>query len=45
MLVRAPIDPRRFNGTVLVEWLNVSVGRDVDVETSSRTASRSPRGA
>jgi hypothetical protein len=32
MLVRAPIDPRRFNGTVIVEWLNVSAGRDIDVD-------------
>jgi Alpha/beta hydrolase domain len=32
MLVRAPIDPRRFNGTVVVEWLNVSAGRDIDVD-------------
>jgi hypothetical protein len=31
-LVRAPIDPRRFNGTVIVEWLNVSAGRDIDVD-------------
>ncbi len=32
MIVRAPIDPRRFNGTVIVEWLNVSAGRDIDVD-------------
>jgi Alpha/beta hydrolase domain len=32
MLVRAPIDPRKFNGTVIVEWLNVSAGRDIDVD-------------
>jgi hypothetical protein len=32
LLVRAPIDPRRFNGTVIVEWLNVSAGRDIDVD-------------
>jgi hypothetical protein len=32
MLVRAPIDPRRFNGTVVVEWLNVSGQRDIDVD-------------
>ncbi|HMD46832.1 MAG TPA: alpha/beta hydrolase domain-containing protein [Acidimicrobiales bacterium] len=25
IIVRAPADPKRFNGTVLVEWLNVSV--------------------
>lgn len=26
ILVRRPSDPRRFNGTVLVEWMNVSGG-------------------
>jgi hypothetical protein len=30
LLVRAPTDPRRFNGTVVVEWLNESAGRDAD---------------
>jgi hypothetical protein len=29
--VRRPVDPSRFNGTVLVEWLNVSSGFDIDV--------------
>jgi hypothetical protein len=28
LLVYRPTDPRRFNGTVVVEWLNVSVGAD-----------------
>lgn len=28
MVVNRPSDPRRFNGTVLVEWLNVSGGVD-----------------
>lgn len=28
LLVRYPTDPAKFNGTVLVEWLNVSAGRD-----------------
>jgi Alpha/beta hydrolase domain len=32
LVVRAPIDPRRFNGTVIVEWLNVSGQRDIDVD-------------
>ncbi|WP_371778140.1 alpha/beta hydrolase domain-containing protein [Streptosporangium subroseum] len=32
MVVRAPIDPKRFNGTVVVEWLNVTAGRDIDVD-------------
>ena len=31
VLVRMPSDPRRFNGTVVVEWLNVTNGFDVDV--------------
>lgn len=29
LFVRRPRDPRRFNGTLLVEWLNVSLGFDV----------------
>jgi hypothetical protein len=32
LLVRRPADLRRFDGTVLVEWLNVSSGQDTDVE-------------
>jgi hypothetical protein len=28
LLVRAPADHKKFNGTVIVEWLNVSVGFD-----------------
>lgn len=32
ILVRRPLDPARFNGTVLVEWLNVSGGLDSDPE-------------
>jgi hypothetical protein len=28
ILVRRPVDPTRFNGTVVVEWLNVSAGLD-----------------
>lgn len=31
LLVRAPRDPADFNGTVLVEWLNVSGNSDADV--------------
>jgi hypothetical protein len=31
MLVRRPADPERFNGTAVVEWLNVTLG--VDIET------------
>jgi hypothetical protein len=30
ILVRRPADPARFNGTVVVEWLNVSFNVDVD---------------
>lgn len=30
VLVRRPTDPARFNGIVLVEWLNTSLGFDVD---------------
>ncbi|WP_093557789.1 alpha/beta hydrolase domain-containing protein [Pseudoduganella namucuonensis] len=30
VLVRRPADPARFNGTVVVEWLNVTTGQDID---------------
>jgi hypothetical protein len=30
VLVRRPADPARFNGTVVVEWLNVSFNVDID---------------
>jgi hypothetical protein len=30
MIVRRPQDPARFSGTVVVEWLNVTTGRDGD---------------
>jgi hypothetical protein len=30
LLVRRPTDPAKFNGTVVVEWLNVSGGADGD---------------
>ena len=30
LLVRRPEDPARFSGTVVVEWLNVSAGQDLD---------------
>ena len=32
MIVRRPADPAAFNGTVVVEWLNVTAGYDVDIE-------------
>jgi len=31
MIIRRPADASRFTGRVLVEWMNVSAGRDVDV--------------
>ncbi|MEZ7125234.1 alpha/beta hydrolase domain-containing protein [Nonomuraea sp. AD125B] len=34
LLVERPTDPARFNGTVVVEWLNVSFGVDIGVEWS-----------
>jgi hypothetical protein len=30
MLVRRPVDPSRFNGIAVVEWLNVSLGADLE---------------
>jgi hypothetical protein len=33
IVVRTPTDPSRFNGTVLVEWLNVSGGGDAGVDS------------
>ena len=30
LIVRTPVDPKKFNGTVIVEWLNVTSGRDSD---------------
>lgn len=30
MIVRRPIAPERFNGTVIVEWQNVTAGYDLD---------------
>lgn len=30
LLVRRPLDPARFNGIVLVEWLNTALGFDLD---------------
>ena len=32
MVVRTPTDPRKFNGTVVVEWLNETPGRDADFD-------------
>ena len=30
LLVRTPVDPKKFNGTVIVEWFNTTSGRDAD---------------
>ena len=30
IMIRKPSDPKRFNGTVVVEWYNVSAGQDID---------------
>jgi hypothetical protein len=35
VVVRAPSDPAKFSGTVVVEWLNVSGGADADPEWTS----------
>lgn len=35
MIVRRPQDARRFNGTVVVEWMNASSGSDLDVDYMS----------
>jgi hypothetical protein len=32
MIVRRPTDPERFNGSVVVEWLNVTAGADISVD-------------
>jgi hypothetical protein len=32
IIVRRPTDSKRFNGTVLQEWFNVSLAHDVDVD-------------
>ena len=32
MLVRRPADSARFNGTLTVEWYNVTTGQDIDFD-------------
>jgi hypothetical protein len=32
LIVRRPSDAQKFNGSVVVEWLNVTAGYDVDIE-------------
>lgn len=34
MIVRRPTDPAKFNGTVVVEWLNVTAGYDLEANWS-----------
>lgn len=35
IVVRRPRDPQKFNGTVLVEWLNVTAGSDTPADFST----------
>ncbi len=39
VIVRRPEDPAEFSGVVVVEWLNVSAGRDSDPTSASSTPS------
>jgi Alpha/beta hydrolase domain len=32
LLVRRPVDPKKFNGTVVLEWNNVTSGHDLDID-------------
>ena len=32
LVVRRPKSPDRFNGTVVIEWNNVTAGRDLDID-------------
>lgn len=32
LTVRRPADPKKFNGTVIVEWNNVTAGHDLDID-------------
>ncbi|HWE50050.1 MAG TPA: alpha/beta hydrolase domain-containing protein [Bryobacteraceae bacterium] len=32
LVVRKPADPKKFNGTVIVEWNNVTAGHDQDID-------------
>lgn len=32
LVVRRPADPKKFNGTVIVEWNNVTSGHDLDID-------------
>jgi hypothetical protein len=38
LIVRRPANPAAFNGTVVVEWLNVSSGADLDVTFGAANA-------
>ena len=45
IIVRVPKDPKRFDGTVVVEWLNVSAGSDSDPDFSYMAAELEREGA
>jgi hypothetical protein len=45
IIVRVPKDPKRFDGTVIVEWLNVSAGSDTDPDFSYMGAELEREGA
>src|SRR5262249_26203876 len=45
ILVRTPTDSGRFNGTVYVEWLDDTSGRDSDTEVALAGAGMMRRGA
>lgn len=40
MVVRRPANPKRFNGTALVEWQNVSAGYDLDALWNAEALTR-----
>ena len=43
LVVMRPVDPARFSGTVVVEWLNVSGGADAGARLDARTQRTDPR--
>ena len=40
VIVRRPVDPRRYNGTALVEWQNVTAGYDLDALWNAESMTR-----
>ena len=44
VIVRIPADPKRFNGTLVVEWLNVSAGADTAPDYSYAAAELERKG-